>query len=214
MSTSEAGRKPRTPRSMIRPPLTTSITVPSTGSPDSAVVILVRRPRDGARRPRCAGPTASAVPPAIASAYPCVGRDGRNTVALRFGGRFLAGGLHFIPQLAPGVALGVGQLSPVPPGRGRRRGRRRSASAASASAPRRGPSRRPSLPGLCGPEGEIGGEPVESLLAADGCVPCRRGPSRLHPCRQTRGRRRRRRRSGAASRLLSANFGSAAKASA
>ena len=36
MSTSEAGRKPRTPRSMIRPPLTTSMTVPSTGSPDSA----------------------------------------------------------------------------------------------------------------------------------------------------------------------------------
>ena len=33
MSTSEAGRKPRTPRSMIRPPLTTSMTVPSTGSP-------------------------------------------------------------------------------------------------------------------------------------------------------------------------------------
>ena len=28
MSTSEAGRKPRTPRSMIRPPLTTSMTVP------------------------------------------------------------------------------------------------------------------------------------------------------------------------------------------
>ncbi len=36
MSTSEAGRKPRTPRSRIRPPLTTSITRPSTGSPDSA----------------------------------------------------------------------------------------------------------------------------------------------------------------------------------
>ena len=35
MSTSEAGRKPRTPRSRMRPPLTTSITVPSTGSPDS-----------------------------------------------------------------------------------------------------------------------------------------------------------------------------------
>ena len=33
MSTSEAGRKPRTPRSMMRPPLTTSMTVPSTGSP-------------------------------------------------------------------------------------------------------------------------------------------------------------------------------------
>jgi hypothetical protein len=31
MSTSDAGRKPRTPRSMIRPPLTTSMTVPSTG---------------------------------------------------------------------------------------------------------------------------------------------------------------------------------------
>src|ERR1700733_10943469 len=40
MSTSEAGRKPRTPRSMIRPPLTTSITVPSTGSPDSAAVSM------------------------------------------------------------------------------------------------------------------------------------------------------------------------------
>src|SRR5947208_35250 len=36
MSTREAGRKPRTPRSRIRPPLTTSITLPSTGSPDSA----------------------------------------------------------------------------------------------------------------------------------------------------------------------------------
>ncbi len=31
MSTSEAGRKPRTPRSMMRPPLTTSITVPCDG---------------------------------------------------------------------------------------------------------------------------------------------------------------------------------------
>ena len=31
MSTSDAGRKPRTPRSMIRPPLTTSITVPVDG---------------------------------------------------------------------------------------------------------------------------------------------------------------------------------------
>ena len=40
MSTSEAGRKPRTPRSMIRPPLTTSITVPSTGSPDSAAASM------------------------------------------------------------------------------------------------------------------------------------------------------------------------------
>ena len=36
MSTSDAGRKPRTPRSRIRPPLTTSITLPITGSPDSA----------------------------------------------------------------------------------------------------------------------------------------------------------------------------------
>ncbi len=42
MSTSEAGRKPRTPRSMIRPPLTTSMTVPSTGSPDSAAVSMRR----------------------------------------------------------------------------------------------------------------------------------------------------------------------------
>ena len=42
MSTSEAGRKPRTPRSMIRPPLTTSMTVPSTGSPDSAAVSIRR----------------------------------------------------------------------------------------------------------------------------------------------------------------------------
>ena len=33
MSTSEAGRKPRTPRSTIRPPLTTSMTEPWTGSP-------------------------------------------------------------------------------------------------------------------------------------------------------------------------------------
>ena len=33
MSTSDAGRKPRTPRSRIRPPLTTSITLPITGSP-------------------------------------------------------------------------------------------------------------------------------------------------------------------------------------
>ena len=36
MSTREAGRKPRTPRSRIRPPLTTSITRPLTGSPLSA----------------------------------------------------------------------------------------------------------------------------------------------------------------------------------
>ena len=36
MSTNDAGRKPRTPRSRIRPPFTTSITLPSTGSPDSA----------------------------------------------------------------------------------------------------------------------------------------------------------------------------------
>ena len=43
MSTSEAGRKPRTPRSMIRPPLTTSMTVPSTGSPDSAAASMRRQ---------------------------------------------------------------------------------------------------------------------------------------------------------------------------
>ena len=36
MSTSDAGRKPRTPRSRIRPPLTTSITLPVTASPLSA----------------------------------------------------------------------------------------------------------------------------------------------------------------------------------
>src|SRR5213594_3859928 len=36
MSTSDAGRNPRTPRSRMRPPLTTSITRPLTGSPDSA----------------------------------------------------------------------------------------------------------------------------------------------------------------------------------
>ena len=42
MSTSEAGRKPRTPRSMIRPPLTTSITEPATGSPDSAAASILR----------------------------------------------------------------------------------------------------------------------------------------------------------------------------
>ena len=40
MSTSEAGRKPRTPRSRIRPPLTTSITRPLTGSPDSAAASI------------------------------------------------------------------------------------------------------------------------------------------------------------------------------
>ncbi len=40
MSTSDAGRKPRTPRSRIRPPLTTSITVPSTGSPLSAAASM------------------------------------------------------------------------------------------------------------------------------------------------------------------------------
>src|SRR5215211_6998641 len=43
MSTSEAGRKPRTPRSTIRPPLTTSITVPSTGSPDAPPRLLEAR---------------------------------------------------------------------------------------------------------------------------------------------------------------------------
>ena len=42
MSTSDAGRNPRTPRSRIRPPLTTSITVPSTGSPDSAAASILR----------------------------------------------------------------------------------------------------------------------------------------------------------------------------
>ena len=36
MSTSDAGRKPRTPRSRIRPPLTTSITLPVTAWPLSA----------------------------------------------------------------------------------------------------------------------------------------------------------------------------------
>ena len=58
MSTSEAGRKPRTPRSMIRPPFTTSITVPSTGSPDSAAASMRRhafskraRFLDSSRRP-------------------------------------------------------------------------------------------------------------------------------------------------------------------
>src|SRR6478672_9740566 len=40
MSTSEAGRKPRTPRSRMRPPLTTSMTLPMTGSPDSAAASL------------------------------------------------------------------------------------------------------------------------------------------------------------------------------
>ena len=43
MSTSDAGRKPRTPRSRISPPLTTSITVPSTGSPDSAAASIFRQ---------------------------------------------------------------------------------------------------------------------------------------------------------------------------
>ena len=43
MSTSDAGRKPRTPRSRIRPPLTTSMTVPSTGSPDSAAASILRQ---------------------------------------------------------------------------------------------------------------------------------------------------------------------------
>ena len=42
MSTSEAGRKPRMPRSRIRPPLTTSITLPSTGSPFSAAASILR----------------------------------------------------------------------------------------------------------------------------------------------------------------------------
>src|SRR5205085_1196428 len=42
MSTSDAGKNPRTPRSMISPPLTTSITVPSTGSPDSAAASIRR----------------------------------------------------------------------------------------------------------------------------------------------------------------------------
>ena len=45
MSTSEAGRKPRTPRSMIRPPLTTSMTAPMTGSPDSAAASIRRQAR-------------------------------------------------------------------------------------------------------------------------------------------------------------------------
>ena len=40
MSTSEAGRKPRTPRSRIRPPLTTSMTVPSTCSPAAAAASM------------------------------------------------------------------------------------------------------------------------------------------------------------------------------
>ena len=43
MSTSEAGRKPRTPRSRIRPPLTTSITVPVTGLPVSAASSIFRQ---------------------------------------------------------------------------------------------------------------------------------------------------------------------------
>ena len=42
MSTSDAGRKPRTPRSMISPPLTTSITRPSTASPLSAASSMRR----------------------------------------------------------------------------------------------------------------------------------------------------------------------------
>jgi hypothetical protein len=45
MSTSEAGRKPRTPRSTIRPPLTTSMTEPLTGSPDSAAASMLRQAR-------------------------------------------------------------------------------------------------------------------------------------------------------------------------
>src|SRR4051794_25047697 len=45
MSTSEAGRKPRTPRSTIRPPLTTSMTEPVTGSPDSAAPSILRQAR-------------------------------------------------------------------------------------------------------------------------------------------------------------------------
>src|ERR1044072_7521 len=45
MSTSEAGRKPRTPRSTIRPPLTTSITAPLTGSPESAAASILRQAR-------------------------------------------------------------------------------------------------------------------------------------------------------------------------
>ena len=40
MSTSDAGRKPRTPRSRIRPPLTTSITLPVTGWPLSAAASI------------------------------------------------------------------------------------------------------------------------------------------------------------------------------
>src|SRR3954449_3663359 len=50
MSTSEAGKKPRTPRSMMRPPLTTSMTVPSTGSPHSAAPPLRRPPPAGRAR--------------------------------------------------------------------------------------------------------------------------------------------------------------------
>src|SRR3954454_1189178 len=45
MSTSEAGRKPRTPRSMIRPPLTTSMTLPGIGSPDSRAGSMRRHAR-------------------------------------------------------------------------------------------------------------------------------------------------------------------------
>ena len=40
MLTREAGRNPRTPRSRIRPPLTTSITVPSTCSPAAAAASM------------------------------------------------------------------------------------------------------------------------------------------------------------------------------
>jgi hypothetical protein len=40
MSTSDAGRKPRTPRSRMRPPLTTSITRPVTGWPLSAALSI------------------------------------------------------------------------------------------------------------------------------------------------------------------------------
>ena len=50
MSTSDAGRNPRTPRSMIRPPLTTSITVPDTGSPDSAAASIRRHARSNRAR--------------------------------------------------------------------------------------------------------------------------------------------------------------------
>src|ERR1700730_1403904 len=62
MSTSEAGRKPLTPRSRIRPPLTTSITLPSTGSPDSAGV--------------------SAPPPRLLEAGPFLGEDEASLLVL------------------------------------------------------------------------------------------------------------------------------------